>query len=80
MKTVNKNNVCDAFHNELQQIENYIEKCNTVFKEEDLFLSFSYENAILMVYKAFEVFIERLLISCLNHDHSYFRTAMLRFL
>ena len=39
MKTVNKNNVCDAFHNELQQIENYIEKCNTVFKEEDLFLS-----------------------------------------
>lgn len=73
MKTVNKNNVCDAFHNELQQIENYIEKCNTVFKEEDLFLSFSYENAILMVYKAFEVFIERLLISCLNHDHSYFQ-------
>jgi hypothetical protein len=24
MKTVNKNNVCDAFHDELQQIENYI--------------------------------------------------------
>lgn len=37
MKTVNKNNVCDAFHDELQQIENYIKKCNAVFKEEDLF-------------------------------------------
>ncbi len=72
MKTVNKNNVCDQFNQALHRVISYIDRCNVVFKEEDLYLSYSYENAIMMVYKSFEVFIERLLISCLNHDHSCF--------
>lgn len=72
MKTVNKNNVCDQFISELEKIEGYIEKCGTVFAEEDLYLSYSYENAILMTYKAFEIFVKRIMISCLNHDHSFF--------
>jgi len=72
MKTVNKNNVCDRFTGDLDRISGYIDRCNAVFKEEDLYLTYSYENAILMVYKSFEIFIERLLISCLNHDHSCF--------
>ena len=72
MKTVNKNNVCERFTKELDRISGYVDRCKSVFKEEDLYLTYSYENAILMVYKAFEVFIERLLVSCLNHDHSYF--------
>lgn len=72
MKTVNKNNVCDSFVEKLDKINGYIDRCTIVFKDEDLYLSYSYENAILMVYKAFEIFIERLLISCLNHDHSCF--------
>lgn len=72
MKTVNKNNVCDRFTGDLDRISGYVDRCNIVFKEEDLYLTYSYENAILMVYKSFEIFIERLLISCLNHDHSCF--------
>ena len=72
MKTVNKNNVCDKFNEELDRINGYVDRCKVVFKEEDLYLTYCYENAILMVYKEFEIFIERLLISCLNHDHSCF--------
>ena len=72
MKTVNKNNVCDKFTEDLDRINSYVDRCKVVFKEEDLYLTYSYENAILMVYKSFEIFIERLLISCLNHDHSCF--------
>lgn len=72
MKTVNKNNVCDSFTRDLERINDYVDRCKIVFKEEDQYLTYSYENAILMVYKSFEFFIERLLISCLNHDHSCF--------
>jgi len=72
MKTVNKNYVCDQFISELEKIEGYIDKCKSVFAEEDLYLSYSYENAILMTYKAFEIFVKRIMVSCLNHDHSFF--------
>lgn len=74
MKTVNKNNVCEQFISELDKIANYISRCNAVFSEEELHLSYSYENAILMTYKAFEIFVKRIMISCLNHDHSFFES------
>lgn len=35
---------------------------------------YSYENAIIMVYKEFERFVLRTMISCLNHDHSHFES------
>lgn len=72
MKTVNIQNVCDSFIQEMQEIEAYITKCKTVFSGDDKYLSFSYENAIIMLYKSFEKFILRTMISCLNHDHSHF--------
>lgn len=72
MKTVNKNRVCEEFVADLDKANQYIEKCKIVFKENDQYLSYSYENAILLVYKAFEAFIKRIMISCLNHDHSCF--------
>lgn len=72
MKTVNLQNVCDEFIRNMTEIEGYINRCNTVFSSEDKYLSFCYENAIIMLYKAFEKFILRTMISCLNHDHSHF--------
>lgn len=35
------------------------------------YLEYSYEHAIIMLYKAFENFNLRVIISCLNHDHSH---------
>ena len=72
MKTVNLQNVCDEFIRNMNEIEGYINRCKTVFSGEDKYLSFCYENAIIMLYKAFEKFILRTMISCLNHDHSHF--------
>lgn len=72
MKTVNKDNVSDHFIEELDGIMAYIDKCKMVFNEDKLFLSYAYEHAIIMAYKAFETFILRLMISCLNHDHTFF--------
>lgn len=72
MKTVNHKNVCDEFIRDMTEIEGYISRCKTVFSTEDKYLSFCYENAIIMLYKAFERFILRTMISCLNHDHSHF--------
>ena len=72
MKTVNLQHVCDEFIQNMSEIEGYINRCKTVFAGEDKYLSFCYENAIIMLYKAFEKFILRTMISCLNHDHSHF--------
>lgn len=72
MKTVNKNVVCNKFISEIEKTEKYIRRCTEVFSDDDLYLSYSYENAILMIYKSFEEFIIRIMVSCLNHDHSAF--------
>ena len=72
MKTVNKDNVSDHFIEELNGIVAYIEKCKAVFNEDKLYLSYAHEHAIIMVYKAFETFVLRLMISCLNHNHAFF--------
>ena len=72
MNTVNKKDVCQKFNQELEGIKRYVEKCKAVFNEDKLYLSYSYENAIIMVYREFERFVLRLMISCLNHDHSHF--------
>lgn len=73
MNTVNKKDVCTQFESDIDAITRYIAKCNAVFNEDKLFLSYSYENAIIMVYRAFEHFTLRIMISCLNHDHSNFQ-------
>jgi len=72
MKTVNKNAVCNKFISEIEKTEKYIRRCTEVFSDDDLYLSYSYENAILMIYKSFEEFMIRIMVSCLNHDHSAF--------
>ena len=72
MKTVNIQNVCDNFIDNITEINKYIDRCNSVFSNEDKYLSFCYENAIIMLYKAFEKFILRTTISCLNHDYSHY--------
>ena len=51
MKTVNKNNVCDKFTADLDRINGYVDRCKIVFKEEDLYLTYSYENAILLFHE-----------------------------
>ena len=75
MKTVNKDNVCDSFINSINGIKKYIDECKKVFADEKLYLSYSYENAIIMVYKEFEWFVMRLMISCLNHNHCFFERS-----
>ena len=72
MRTVNKNDVCDSFIAELASIDRYISKCKEVFGDEKLYLSYSYENAIIMTYKAFEQYALRTMIACLNHSHAHF--------
>ena len=72
MNTVNKNDVCNSYIKEITEISAYVKKCNAVFNEDKQYLSFSYENAIIMTYRSFEHFILRIMISCLNHDHSHF--------
>ena len=56
----------------MQTIDNYVSRSKVVFAEEDTHLSYCYEHAIIMLYKSFERFILRSMISCLNHDHSHF--------
>lgn len=73
MRTVNIQKVCDEFIEAVSEINEYIDKCNTVFASEKKYLSFCYENAIIMLYKSFERFALRSMISCLNHDHSHFQ-------
>ena len=72
MRTVNIQVVCNDFIFKVNEIQNYINKCKIVFAEEKKYLSFSYENAIIMLYKAFESFVLRTMISCLNHNHTHF--------
>lgn len=72
MKTVSLQKVCDEFIQNMAEIRGYVSRCDTVFSGEEKYLSFCYENAIIMLYKAFEKFILRTMISCLNHDHSHF--------
>ena len=72
MRTVQKNDVCDKFLAAISKIENYVDKCDEVFSDNKLFLSYSYENAVIMLYREFENFILEILIYCLNHDHSNF--------
>lgn len=45
MKTVNKNVVCNKFISEIEKTEKYIRRCTEVFSDDDLYLSYSYENA-----------------------------------
>lgn len=73
MKTVNIQTVSSEFSDNITEIEAYTERCNQVFADEKKYLSYCYENAIIMVYKAFEQFVLRSMIACLNHDHSYFQ-------
>ena len=75
MNTVNKNDVCNSFIKEIDEISAYVKKCDAVFNEDKQCLSFSYENAIIMTYRYFENFILRIMISCLNHDHSHFEES-----
>ena len=72
MKTVNIQNVCDEFTENINEVERYINKCKTVFVEDKDYLYYSYENAVILLYKSLEKFILRTMISCLNHDHSHF--------
>lgn len=71
MKTVNIQNVCNEFVRSTQDLKNYIEKCKQVFSEDKKYLSNCYEYAAIDLYKNFEHFILRVLIACLNHDHSH---------
>lgn len=72
MKTVNKDKVCDEFITSIDEIKKYVEKSKELFSENKLFLSFNYENAIIMLYRSFERFALRIMISCLNHNHHVF--------
>lgn len=72
MKTVNKNNVCEEFVTALNDIVAYKDKCKSAFADNKKYLSYCYEYSIIMTYKAFERFLLRIMISCLNHDHSVF--------
>lgn len=72
MRTVSIQDVCDEFCAKVGEIQDYINKCKTVFADDKKYLSFSYENAIILLYKAFEIFVLRTMISCLNHNHSHF--------
>ena len=71
MKTVNIQNVCDEFISGTEEIKNYITKCKQVFAEDMAYLEYSYEQAAIMLYRIFERFNLRVMISCLNHDHSH---------
>lgn len=73
MKTVNIQTVSGEFSSSIREITSYTERCNQVFADEKKYLSYCYENAIIMLYKAFEQFVLRSMIACLNHDHSYFQ-------
>ena len=72
MRIVSIQSVCDEFIEAVSEINDYIAKCNIAFATEKKYQSFCYENAIIMLYKAFERFALRSMISCLNHDHSHF--------
>lgn len=72
MRTVNKNSVCDDFIQQLDKIELYRHECDRVFSGEKQYISYCYEHCIIMVYKVFEQFVMRIMIACLNHNHSYF--------
>ena len=74
MNTVNKVDVCNEFLDRINEIDSYIRRCKDVFASpsDSKYLEYSYENGIIMLYKAFEYFIMRTIIACLNHDHTFF--------
>ena len=74
MNTVNKVDVCNEFIDRINEIDLYIRRCKDVFvsPSDSKYLEYSYENGIIMLYKAFEYFIMRTIIACLNHDHAFF--------
>ncbi|MEA4898474.1 MAG: hypothetical protein VB115_09535 [Christensenellaceae bacterium] len=71
MRTVSIQSVCEEFKAAINGIQCYVAKCKQVFSEDKLFLSYGYENAVIMLYKSFERFVLRTMIACLNRDHSH---------
>lgn len=70
MKKVNIPKAADRFIEDVAEIKCYLEECSRVFVERDLYLSNSYEYAIIALYKAFEKFIFKTIVGCVNHDNS----------
>lgn len=70
MRKVSIPNAAQAFAEEVQSIKDYLTFCNTTFSEKDLYLSNSYEYAIIALYKAFEKFIYKTMVGCINHNNT----------
>ena len=62
MRIVSIQSVCDEFIEAVSEINDYIAKCNIAFATEKKYQSFCYENAIIMLYKAFQTVDKALLL------------------
>ena len=70
MRKVSISNAAIILSNDVKDINEYLTFCNKTFYEKELYLSNSYEYAIIALYKAFEKFIYKTIVGCINHDNT----------
>lgn len=62
---------CDTFNAELDEIEDFIDSVS-FSSSQDLYTSWTYEAAIIRVYRSFELLMLEVLVAAVNRDPSEF--------
>ncbi|WP_294855788.1 hypothetical protein [uncultured Oscillibacter sp.] len=70
MRKVSIQSVAKGFSDDVEAVKEYLSFCNKSFSEKELYLSNSYEYAIVALYKAFEKFMYKTIVGCINHDNT----------
>lgn len=70
MRKVDFDHIGKAFGTDVRKITDYVYECEQVFSKKAHYISLGYEYAIIALHKAFESFVRRLIVGCINHDTS----------
>lgn len=68
MRKINYPNVVAEFKDDVENLKKYL--CECKLNGTEPFVSNCYEYGIIKLYKSFEVFLYKTIITCINHDSS----------
>lgn len=68
LRKVDIKGAANQFIISVNELKSYLQYCHEVFSQKDLYLSYSYEFAIIQLYKLFEDFIFKTIVGCVNRD------------
>lgn len=70
MRKINIGVVCDTAITEIDEIQSYLTKIQTAMRSDDKIISWSYDYAIIRLYRVFEDFVFHITVGLVNHDTS----------